>query len=115
MKLLFSLPPTVHRIATLGDLTPQLHLRDHRCCQILQQSDVPIGPKARSFVNDAQGTNGVALAGDDRNSGVGDPPKLPNDRIVSEQRMAAGVLQYQRLPRRNDLSAEGKGNRGNSP
>jgi hypothetical protein len=57
----------------------------------------------------------VALPGYDGNTGVGKPANLPYDGIVAQQRVAAGILQNQRLSRSYDLSAEGEGDRRYPP
>ncbi len=79
--------------------------------QVLQQGDVPLRPEPRRFVDHAQGSDGVALASDQRHAGVRDPAQLPDDGVVPEQRMTPGILQHQRLSGGDHLPAEGEGDR----
>ena len=75
----------------------KLDLGGRACCKILQQGEVAIRPESRHPIDHAEGADRMALAGDQRNAGVGDPSQLADGGVAPEQRMAPGVLDHQRL------------------
>ncbi|MEP6551270.1 MAG: hypothetical protein ABJB95_08800, partial [Gemmatimonadales bacterium] len=80
VELLLTFPAPVLSLPALGDLGAQLDLGGRRSRQVPKERNVPFRPEPGSLIDDAQGSDGVTLAGDQRHPGIRHPPELPDDR-----------------------------------
>ena len=90
----------------LKHLAP-LDLVHHAPGEFLEHLDIVEAPGARAAVDHAEAANRVAVARDQRDTGIGDDSQFFDGGIELDERVRARILNNQRLARSNDVLAEG--------
>jgi hypothetical protein len=70
VELVLAFPASPLSRTALGDLGAQLDLGHHRSGQILEQSDIPLGPEPRRLIDHAEAANHLTFTSDQRDAGV---------------------------------------------
>ena len=85
----------------------ELNLAEHRPTEVGQDLDLLGRPVPRLMIDGAQGAEHVAGGGDERDPGIGDDPQIADGRVVTEQRVFAGVGDHEGATGLDHVLAEG--------